>query len=167
MTLSSRRKPSSRSIIEAPPSANLFGPDKSLGYLIRDVHRAFVRELIRALAKYQISGAQWAALRVLWDEQGITQVQLAERMRTEKAALTAVLNTLERKGLIVRSRDSVDRRKINLHLTRAGEQLKRFLLPISVRVHDRATAGLSAAEQASTRKLLERILANLTRGQDC
>ncbi len=143
-------------------STDLFGPDKSLGYLIRDVHRAFVRELVRALERHEVSGAQWAALRVLWEEEGLSQVQLAERMRTEKAALTAVLNALERKRYIVRSRDKHDRRKINLHLTRAGHRLKTVLLPISIQVHDRATSGMTAADRVNARKLLQRILANLT-----
>jgi MarR family transcriptional regulator, organic hydroperoxide resistance regulator len=146
---------------ELAASADLFGPDKSLGYLIRDVHRAFVRELVGALEPYNISAAQWAALRVLWEEQGLTQVQLAERMRTEKAALTAVLDSLERKGYIARSRDQHDRRKSNLYLTRAGQQLKDDLLPLSVVVHDRAINRLSQAELKSVRKLLEHILANL------
>ena len=143
-------------------SADQFGPDKSLGYLIRDVHLAFARELVRALEPYEVSGAQWAALRVLWEDQGLTQVQLADRMRTEKAALTAVLNSLEQKGYIARSRDQVDKRKSNIYLTRAGQELKNDLLPISMVVHSQVTNGLSPAEMASLRKSLEYILANLS-----
>ena len=146
---------------EPAASADQFGPDKSLGYLIRDVHLAFARELARALERHEVSGAQWAALRVLWEDQGLTQVQLAERMRTEKAALTAVLNSLEQKGYIARSRDQVDKRKSNIYLTRAGQLLKSDLLPISMVVHGQATNGLSSAEMASLRKLLGHILGNL------
>ncbi|MFM0281285.1 MarR family transcriptional regulator [Paraburkholderia sediminicola] len=146
-------------------STDLFGPDKSFGYLIRDVHRAFVRDLVRALEPYKLSGAQWAALRVLWEEQGLTQVQLAERMRTEKAALTTVLDTLERKNYIARSRDQNDRRKSNIYLTRAGQQLKEALLPLSMVVHSRAIDGLSPSELKTGRKVLERILANLTESE--
>src|ERR1700677_4343520 len=72
MALSTRRTPSETSETTTD-SSDLFGPDKSFGYLIRDVHRAFVRDLVRALEPYNLSGAQWAALRVLWEEQGLTQ----------------------------------------------------------------------------------------------
>jgi MarR family multiple antibiotic resistance transcriptional regulator len=89
-------------------------------------------------------------------------VQLAERMRVEKAALTTVLDTLERKNYIARSRDQNDRRKSNIYLTRAGQQLKEALLPISMVVHTRAIDGLSPSELKTGRKVLERILANLS-----
>jgi MarR family transcriptional regulator, organic hydroperoxide resistance regulator len=161
MALTTKRTPSQTDETTAG-SSDLFGPDKSFGYLIRDVHRAFVRELVRALEPYKLSGAQWAALRVLWEEQGLTQVQLAERMRTEKAALTTVLDTLERKNYIARTRDQNDRRKSNIYLTRAGQQLKEALLPLSMVVHNQAVDGLSASELKTGRKVLERILANLT-----
>jgi len=92
---------------------------------------------------------------------GLRRCSLLRRMRTEKAALTAVLNSLEQKGYIARSRDQVDKRKSNIYLTRAGQLLKSDLLPISMVVHGQATNGLSSAEMASLRKLLGHILGNL------
>jgi len=61
---------------ELAASADQFGPDKSLGYLIRDVHLAFARELARALERHEVSGAQWAALRYCGKIKGLRRCSL-------------------------------------------------------------------------------------------
>src|ERR1700694_1905313 len=76
----------------------------SVGYLARYAHRAFVKALADELAPHGLLTAQWSVLRILWDIEGLTQVELAERMRVEKASLTGVLEGMERRGLILRVR---------------------------------------------------------------
>src|SRR2546423_6601881 len=77
---------------------------QSVGYLARYAHRAFAKALAAELAPHGILGAQWSVLRVLWEQEGLSQVDLAERMRVEKASLTSVLDAMERRRLIVRTR---------------------------------------------------------------
>src|ERR1700712_2289865 len=93
---------------------------QSVGYLVRYAHRAFVKVLADEVAPHGILTAQWSVLRVLWDMEGLTQVELAERMLVEKASLTGVLEGIERRGLILRVRNAEDRRKINITLTMQG-----------------------------------------------
>jgi DNA-binding MarR family transcriptional regulator len=135
--------------------------DPSLGYLVRYAHRAFVKALAQELEPHGISPGEWSALRVLWMREGLTQVELAERMRVEKASLTGVLNSLEEKRLIVRARNPRDRRKINLRLTPAGRNLEKRLLACAHRINEKATAGLPPAQVAEVRALLHAFIANL------
>jgi DNA-binding MarR family transcriptional regulator len=137
--------------------------DPSLGYLIRYAHRAFVKALAQQLEPHGISAAEWSALRVLWMQEGLTQVELAERMRVEKASLTGVLNSLESKGLIRRKRNLEDRRKINLALTPAGRRLETQLLACAATVNAQATQGLPPARVGEVRALLNAFIANLER----
>jgi DNA-binding MarR family transcriptional regulator len=82
-------------------------------------------------------------------------------MRVEKASLTSVLDAMERRRLIVRTRNSDDRRKININLTSHGRSLKAQLLPYGVSINRRATRGMSAAEVDQLRGLLARVIRNL------
>ena len=136
---------------------------QSLGYLARYAHRAFVKALAQELEPYGILSAQWSVLRILWDSEGLTQVELAERMRVEKASLTGVLDGMERCGLILRVRNKEDRRKINITLTAQGRRLKAKLLPYGAKINRKAARGMSEAETVQLRRLLAKLIQNLER----
>jgi DNA-binding MarR family transcriptional regulator len=144
----------------APASSNPH-TDPSLGYVIRYAHRAFVKALAQQLEPHGIPPGEWSALRMLWMQEGLTQVELAERMRVEKASLTGVLNSLESKGLVTRARNLHDRRKINLALTPAGRRLETTLLACAHAVNARATANIAPAQVGEVRALLNAFIANL------
>jgi DNA-binding MarR family transcriptional regulator len=134
---------------------------QSLGYRIRYTYRAFVKALADELGPHQVTTAQWAALRVLWEQEGLSQVELAHRMMVEKASLTPVLAAMAAGGLITRTRNVEDRRKINICLTAAGRRLRSKILPLVSRINSRATRGLSEAETRQLHLLLARIMVNL------
>jgi MarR family transcriptional regulator, organic hydroperoxide resistance regulator len=135
--------------------------ERSLGYLVRYAHRAFVKALANELVPFRISTSEWAVFRVLWAKEGYSQVELARRMRVEKASLTGVLNGMERRGLLVRKRDASDRRRVILTLTPHGRSLKRRVLSCAAAINRRATRGLSGTQVAQMRSLLTVLTANL------
>jgi DNA-binding MarR family transcriptional regulator len=135
----------------------------SLGYLARYAHRAFVKALAGEIEPHGILAAQWSVLRILWDIEGLTQVELAERMRVEKASLTGVVEGMERRGLILRVRNEDDRRKINITLTAQGRRLKSQLLPHAAKINRKATRGMTDAETSQLRGLLAKLIQNLER----
>ena len=133
---------------------------ETIGSLVRYAHRALVRVLAEDLAPWDISTAQWSALRVLWEEDGYSQVELARRLRVEKAALTGVLDALERKRLIERVRYEDDRRKFNVFLTPSGRALSGQLTPLATQVTAKAVIGLSKADCTLLKLALSRIIEN-------
>ncbi len=52
----------------------------------------------------------------------VSPSEISRQMGTSTARITAVLGNLEKKGLIVRSMDESDRRKIRITLTEKGQQ---------------------------------------------
>jgi DNA-binding MarR family transcriptional regulator len=133
----------------------------SLGYQIRYVYRAFVKALADELGKHDVTSSQWSAMRVLWEKDGLSQVELAQLMMVEKASLTSVLEAMANAGLISRVRNSKDRRKVNIFLTAAGRRLKEQVLPVGEAINKRAVRGLSAAELKQFRVLLTKVMRNL------
>lgn len=134
---------------------------QSLGYQIRYAYRIFVRALADELGPHRITTGQWSALRVLWQEDGLSQVELAQRMMVEKASLTAVLKVMAADGLITRVRNTDDRRKVNIYLTAHGRRLKSKILPLIGKINKRATRRLSSADVQQLRRLLGRVMINL------
>lgn len=135
--------------------------DESLGRLVRSLHRAYVKALEVRLSGSGVTGGEWSCLRVLWMGDGITQVELARAMGMEKASLTPFVAGLVRKGLLRRTRNRVDRRKLNLHLSKAGHVLRNDLLPAAAAVNEIAEDGLSRAEVECVRRLLGQLMRNL------
>jgi DNA-binding MarR family transcriptional regulator len=158
-----RTAPSERERRRAEPAGELqfFDPPHSIGYQIRYAYRAFVKALAIELGPDEITTSQWSALRVLWQEEGLSQVELAQRMLVEKASLTPVLAAMAASGLITRTRNTEDRRKVNISLTPSGRRLKDQLLPLGGKVNKRATRGMSASDVQQLRRLLARLLINL------
>jgi DNA-binding MarR family transcriptional regulator len=135
--------------------------DQSLGYQIRYAYRIFVKALADELGPHRITTGQWSALRVLWQEEGLSQVELAQRMMVEKASLTAVLKAMASAGLVTRLRNAADRRKVNIYLTASGRRLKSKILPLIGKINKRATRRLSSAEVHQLHTLLARVMINL------
>src|SRR5918997_5872610 len=102
-------------------------PPSGVGKLLRRAHRSYSRRLQESLADYGVSLAQYLHLRELWEVNGITQVELSQKVGIEKASSTAVLDALEKQKLILRVRNTQDRRKVNVYLTPAGQKLREVL----------------------------------------
>src|SRR5215467_9483201 len=52
----------------------------SFGYLMRQTNRYFVRTLQMLIEHHGITTAQWYFLRVLWEQDGLSQVELSSRV---------------------------------------------------------------------------------------
>jgi DNA-binding MarR family transcriptional regulator len=148
---------------DAAPKSAGFDPEeaRSIGYLSRYMYRMFAKAIAAELAPFGLVAGQWSVLRALWVEEGLSQVDLADRMRVEKASLTTVLEVMDKQGLIRRTRNSSDRRKVNIYLTQKSQRLRDDLLPFVGKINRKATRGMSSAEVDAFRALLCRVIANL------
>ncbi|MGX9963976.1 MarR family winged helix-turn-helix transcriptional regulator [Roseomonas sp. F4] len=135
--------------------------EQSLGFLVRDLNRAIQKNL---QARIQPSGATlgaWYFLRVLWEEDSLTQRELAQRIGMQEPTAVIALRGMEEAGWIIRERSETDRRKVYIHLTDSGRALREKLLPEAKGVIAEALVGLEAAEVETLLSLLRRARANL------
>jgi DNA-binding MarR family transcriptional regulator len=84
--------------------------------------QAPIAELLKA---HQLTGTQYNMLRILRGagDAGVTCSQATERMITPDPDVTRLLDRLEARGLIVRSRSNEDRRTVITRITREGLDL--------------------------------------------
>ncbi|HXX09408.1 MAG TPA: MarR family transcriptional regulator [Pseudolabrys sp.] len=138
---------------------------ESVGFVVREVWRLFARRLQPRIAREGVSIGMWFVLRMLWDEDGITQRELGERVGINGPTMVAALNSMERAGLVKRVHNRTDRRKVNVFLTDRGRKLKGKLWPMAAEVLAMGLAGLSPNEVQSLNKMLAQIRLNLERDQ--
>jgi DNA-binding MarR family transcriptional regulator len=133
----------------------------SIGAGIRLTHRHFAQVLQQRLAPYDIPVGMWFFFRTLWEEDGLTQRELSQRVGSMEQTTVEQLKNMERRGYIDRRRSVNDRRKIHVHLTDHGMALKSRLLHVAKEVNQVALEGLSDGEIGFLRLVIERIRGNL------
>ena len=134
---------------------------ESVGFVVREVYRSFARCLQPRIAREGVSIGMWFVLRMLWDEDGMTQRELGERVGINGPTMVTALNSMERAGLVKRVQNRIDRRKINVFLTERGRKLKRKLWPMAADVLTVGLAGLTRNQVLSLNKMLTQIRLNL------
>ena len=134
---------------------------ESVGFSVREVWRSFARCLQPRIAREGVSIGMWFALRMLWDEDGMTQRELGERVGINGPTMVIAINSMERAGLVKRVQNRADRRKINIFLTERGRKLKRKLWPMAAEVLALGLSGLSRNQVYSLNKMLLQIRLNL------
>lgn len=139
----------------------IINPDESLGFNARMTHRAFTRALQARLNKHGIPIGQWYYLRVLWEEDGLTQKALSDQLGIMGPTTVVALRAMERDGLIKRVRNENDRRKINIYLSDKGKNLKTDLSPYIEDINTRASEEISEDDMAAFKRVSEKIRINL------
>ena len=138
-------------------------PERSSGYLVRDAHRAFQYELEKRIARFGVTRGQWYFLRVLWIEDGLSQRELSERVGMMEPTTVIALRSMEKAGLIQRSRSREDRRKAHVWLTPKAKRLRAKLLPLARGIVEDAEKGIPGAELEVFRSVIARLRENLDR----
>lgn len=97
-----------------------FSPDSAIGYLLRRTHQLGGATLEPIFAAEGLTGTQWSALMSVWFDRGETAADLARDIGHDKGATSRLVDTLEARGWIARTRRTDDRRVISLSLTDEG-----------------------------------------------
>jgi DNA-binding MarR family transcriptional regulator len=91
-----------------------------IGRLLGIAGRMVAAHFQRLLDAQGLTHAGWQVLLVLGHAEGLTQREVADRCYVSAAALTGIVDTLERDGLVVRERGTDDRRVVRVRLTQEG-----------------------------------------------
>lgn len=139
-------------------------PEETVGFLLWDANRAISREFSERIAQHGVTLGLWPFLRALWENDGLTQRELSEKVRMKGPTTVAALNKLEDRGLVRREGNKKDARKINVYLTPEGRKIYRRVMPDVEAVNQQMLDHFSAAEQRTFRQLIKRVRNNVTAG---
>lgn len=166
-----RKRSTSRSgrATTAPP-ADAAGPDvaqapvqlgwlgETIAYNLRLAQTASFQAFSTLTGDLGLRPGWYALLQLIGDNPGVSQTALSLATSRDKSTLTPLLGDLERRGLIRREPDPLDRRGRRISLTEAG-RAKLALLAACAARHDARLNALFAPEQ---RQHLVALLKTLT-----
>jgi DNA-binding MarR family transcriptional regulator len=133
---------------------------ENVGFLLQLAHRRIQRELNRQLLSFQLEARHMAVLALI-RHHPLTQRGLIDRLEIDKSSAVYIVDDLERLGLATREPDVNDRRANAVQITQKGRKFLAHGLKIVQRVQSCAVNSFTAADIASLRDLLNRLLENL------
>lgn len=129
--------------------------DASLPMLLNDALDGVMPAYRSIFSAHDLTEQQWRVLRVLWDETEMANIHISRRTLIPTNSLVGVLERLEKRGLIARTRSVDDRRVMLARLTTKGRGLGEAVGPALKQVHDEVAQRLSKAEWEMLSKLLK------------
>ena len=98
--------------------------DNQLCFGLHSASLAMTKVYKPHLDKLGVTYPQYLVLLVLWERDGLTVSDIGERLFLDSGTLTPLLKRLEAQGLVDRSRDPQDERRVVIRLTDAARALK-------------------------------------------
>ena len=119
----------------------------SAGYLANHMARLFAHGLQARIRPLGLTTGTFPALLELWEDDGLTQKELVERLDIEQATMANTLRRMERDGLVRRHPHPVDGRARQVWLTPKARSLRDDALAAATAQNKAALAGLAPDER--------------------
>lgn len=140
-------------------------PDDRLAHLVRDASRAFHKALQVRLARHGVPFGHWTFLRILWENDGLTQKELSEHAGVMEPTTFSAMKAMEALGYIERRQLPTNKKNMYVYLTKQGRALKKKLVPLAEETNHISVTSVSTAEIAVTRKVLLAMIENLAKDE--
>lgn len=137
-----------------------FQPREAIGALIGRARKTMIQKIDSELAPFDVSAAQWIVVLLVGEKAVSSASELCELLTYDPGAMTRLLDRLERKGILRRTRLPGDRRTVQLELTAGGKALHPKILGAMVNVSNRLLQGFSRSEVSRFEGYLRRMLDN-------
>ncbi len=130
-----------------------------LGYTLRRAHLASWRQYVAVIGEQKLRPGLFSLMVLVGSNPGIAQIELGTHLGIDKASIVALLDRLEKAGLLERCRSVRDRRRQGIFLTNKGSAELETLI-VQVRSLERQMAGrFTRAEMEQLLGLLQRLYA--------
>ena len=133
----------------------MYDIEKSIGFLISKAYQrvwALMREEIEV---YDLTPPQFGLMAFLWQQDGLTQVELSDKGQIDRTTVGGLIDRLEKNGLVERRPHPQDRRAYKIYLTGKGKELEKPLTQCAGNVLAKFTNGLNAQEVSELTRMLE------------
>ena len=133
--------------------------DRQLCFPLYAASKEVVRAYVPLLRDLDITYTQYIVMMVLWEQGSASVRELGDRLFLDSGTLTPLLKKLEAKGLVSRTADATDGRRVVVELTDEGRALKGKAARVPVAMG--SCLGFSPAEAAQLKELLDKVIRNV------
>ena len=110
-------------IVESRPKENGTDHIRDVVYLIRKIMQGSQQYTKKLNKRFNVSTPQLASLLALNNDGPLSPSQIAKKIMVQSSTVTGIIDRLEQKGLVERTRNSPDRRIITVCITESGRKL--------------------------------------------
>ena len=134
-----------------------------MGMLLSMAYRSMTRRFVHNTHEsgLDISLDQWMVLGPIWQLKNPSHKDLSEFCLKDKTSISRIVDTLEKKNLVVRVNDQLDQRMKRVVLTREGKQLFNHVVPIMEKTREEVRQGISESEIDAFKRVLVQINKNM------
>lgn len=116
-------------------------------YLSSLIARGFARSFQSRAADLGFSPGQYPILVTLWEQDGLTQREVVDRLEIEQATIANTLVRMERDGLVERRKHPTDKRAQLLYLTPRAKSIEAEARSAAAAAEDALFAGFRRFER--------------------
>lgn len=109
---------------------------------------------------FPVTKDQWVILKRISEINGSNQKEIADSTFKDPAALTRILDLLEKKGYVRRSPSIEDRRTFEVNLTVDGRRLVNKMIPVVQEIRAKALQGISKEQEAQLKGIMQKMQSN-------
>ena len=138
----------------------------TLDFLIAQVSHLHYSRMIQLLEGLGLYRGQPLVIEILWQKEGLTQVELARQMNNSQATVTKMLQRMEKAGFILRKPDPADQRIMRVYLTETGRKIKKDVDQVHMKMENESFQDFTEADRQVFRLYLLRLLAAMQNACD-
>ncbi|MBB3349511.1 MULTISPECIES: MarR family transcriptional regulator [unclassified Sphingomonas] len=141
---------------QAGDATTFFAPPHP-GTLLRSTFRAMADAAEHRLQSAGINLSQWLALKLIAQRQRVCVRDISDELEMDPGAVTRLLDRLEQRDLVQRSRSTIDRRVVDVAITPGGTKLVCDAEETLSALWAEAFAGWTETDRTNLAQLLGRL----------
>lgn len=142
--------------------------NKQVGVFLNLVHNRFKQHISNNFQEngFNITPEQFLIMDAIWNEGTMSQQQLAHIILKDKNSVVKLIDGLEKKNLVQRVANKVDRRQNLIELTPYAWEIKDKLTAVAITSIDQIINGITQDEMATFIKVLSKMARNMNEETD-
>ncbi len=105
-----------------------------------------------------VTWPQWMVMNVLSNNLANTPAHIAEQIGVDRSAITRLVDRLEKKGLVMREHDGLDRRSVKVQITDPGQMMVSHLNEAAEKHQQKFLAELHPTEHRVLKSNIQKLL---------
>ncbi len=132
-----------------------------IGYTLFEVAMVYRNQIEEVMNQIGTTRSHGVIICEVGAQEGISQTELADKLKVRTASMTYNIKQLEELGWIHRERDAEDQRLVRVYLTERGKQIEPQIIKVWNSLEDKLLVGLPDGKREQFRELLQHILDNI------
>lgn len=139
----------------------MFELEECIGFITNNISKELANAFNDRTMKDGISRVQWIALYYLGKYETLSQIELCNKMNKKQSTIVRLIDRMMRDGLVIRKKDSNDRRITKIVLTEKGRELREKVFPIGDEMSHIFTKGITEEELQVFTDVLNKMQENI------